>query len=86
MERIGYRFYYLFIICNFTNALFFWLFLPEVSRIPLEKMSEIFSGSWIVVGRSKELRAMAGGEQAGLVMSEKEKDIGMVESGREEKI
>ncbi|KAK5164820.1 uncharacterized protein LTR77_009484 [Saxophila tyrrhenica] len=58
MERIGYRYYFLFIICNFTNALFFWLFLPETTRLPLEKMNEVFAGPWIVVGSSKRVKAL----------------------------
>lgn len=54
MSSIGYRYYYLFIICNFTNALFFWLLLPETSCRPLEEMNAIFHSSWIVVGQSKQ--------------------------------
>ena len=33
MESIGWRFYLLFVVCNFTNALYFWAFQPEVSLI-----------------------------------------------------
>lgn len=55
MENIGYKYYYLFIICNFTNALFFWLLLPETARRPLEEMNYLFTHApWIVVGTSKE--------------------------------
>jgi len=55
MTNIGYRYYYLFVVCNLTNALFFWLFLPETARRPLEEMNQLFSHApWIVVGRSKE--------------------------------
>lgn len=32
----GWRFYLVFAICGFTNALFFWAFLPETRGIPLE--------------------------------------------------
>ncbi|RTE83952.1 hypothetical protein BHE90_001505 [Fusarium euwallaceae] len=53
MESIGYRFYFLFVVCNVTNALFFWVFLPETARRPLEQMNEIFSSkSWIVLGKN----------------------------------
>ena len=53
MESIGYRFYFLFVVCNVTNALFFWVFLPETARRPLEQMNEIFSSkSWVVIGKS----------------------------------
>lgn len=53
MESIGYRFYFLFIVCNITNALFFWAFLPETARRPLEEMNELFSShSWFVAGKT----------------------------------
>jgi hypothetical protein len=55
MTNIGYRFYYVFIICNFTNAIFFWMLLPETARRPLEEMNYLFSNApWFVVGTSKD--------------------------------
>jgi len=55
MENIGYKYYFLFIIGNATNALFFWLLLPETARRPLEEMNYLFTHApWIVVGTSKE--------------------------------
>lgn len=55
MTNIGYRFYFVFIVCNLTNALFFWLLLPETARRPLEEMNHLFSNApWVVVGTSKE--------------------------------
>ncbi|KAL1984801.1 hypothetical protein VTN96DRAFT_8645 [Rasamsonia emersonii] len=55
MTNVRYRYYFLFIICNFTNALFFWLFLPETSKLPLEEMNYLFSNApWVVVGLKKE--------------------------------
>ncbi|OQE37926.1 hypothetical protein PENCOP_c009G01204 [Penicillium coprophilum] len=55
MTRIGYRFYILFVVCNFTNALFFWLLLPETKRVPLEEMNQMFTNApWIVPGTSRE--------------------------------
>lgn len=33
---LGWKFYLVFAICGFTNALFFWAFLPETRGIPLE--------------------------------------------------
>jgi hypothetical protein len=54
MEAIGYRYYYLFTICNFTNAIFFWLLLPETKKVPLEEMNYMFSNApWIVPGSKK---------------------------------
>lgn len=36
IERIGDRDYYiLFCVCSFTNAVFFWLVLPETAKLPL---------------------------------------------------
>jgi len=54
MNNIGYRFYILFVVCNFTNAIFFWLLLPETARRPLEEMNYLFSNApWIVPGSDK---------------------------------
>ncbi|OAL30108.1 hypothetical protein AYO20_08911 [Fonsecaea nubica] len=55
MTNIGYRFYYLFIVCNLTNAIFFWLLLPETARRPLEEMNYLFEHApWIVVGTTRD--------------------------------
>ena len=55
MENIGWRFYILFVVCNLTNALFFWAFLPETARRPLEEMNYLFEKApWVVIGVSKE--------------------------------
>ncbi|KAJ0162371.1 hypothetical protein CTA2_4673 [Colletotrichum tanaceti] len=55
MESVGYQFYFLFVVCNITNAIFFWLFLPEIARRPLEDMNELFSSSsWIVAGKASK--------------------------------
>jgi len=51
---LGYKYYYLFIICNFTNALFFYLFLPETARLPLEEMNYLFTNApWLVARHDK---------------------------------
>ncbi|KAF7527954.1 hypothetical protein PCG10_001888 [Penicillium crustosum] len=55
MTNIGYRYYFLFVVCNFTNALFFWLLLPETKRVPLEEMNQMFTNApWIVPGTRRE--------------------------------
>ena len=55
MANIGYKFYYLFIIGNFTNAIFFWVLLPETARRPLEEMNYLFNNApWIVIGTTKD--------------------------------
>jgi hypothetical protein len=41
----------LFVVCNVTNAIFFWAFLPETKGRPLEEMNRLFSEtSWFVPG------------------------------------
>ncbi|KAE8152292.1 general substrate transporter [Aspergillus avenaceus] len=55
LDNVGYKYYLLFVICNFTNAVFFWLLLPETKKLPLEEMNYLFSNSpWIVLGTKKE--------------------------------
>lgn len=55
MENIGWRFYLVFVVCNLTNAIFFWAFLPETAKRPLEEMNYLFEHApWIVIGVSKE--------------------------------
>ena len=49
VANIGYKYYIVFIICNFTNAVFFWAFLPETAKRPLEEMNYMFSHApWFV--------------------------------------
>ena len=51
ITHIGWRYYILFIVCNFTNAVFFWAFLPETAKVPLEEMHYLFEKSpWFVPG------------------------------------
>lgn len=55
MSNIGYKYYYVFIICNLTNAIFFWALLPETARRPLEEMNYLFEHApWIVIGSTKD--------------------------------
>lgn len=77
MESISYRYYFLFVICNFTNALFFWLFLPETKCLSLEKMNEVFAGPWVVVGSSKSVKEL---RRVGLGESEVAGEKGAAES------
>ncbi|KAI0027416.1 general substrate transporter [Vararia minispora EC-137] len=41
--NIGWRFYLVFAICGFTNALTIWAFFPETKGRKLEEMDEFFS-------------------------------------------
>ncbi|GMM33033.1 hypothetical protein DASC09_003580 [Saccharomycopsis crataegensis] len=38
MDQVGWKFYYTFIFCCMSNAIFFWAFMPETRKIPLEVM------------------------------------------------
>ena len=49
MEKIGWRFYILFVVCNFTNAVWFWATQPETKKRPLEEMNYLFTNApWFV--------------------------------------
>jgi len=49
INSISWRFFLVFVICNFTNAIFFWAFMPETAKLPLEEMNTLFSSkSWFV--------------------------------------
>ncbi|KAJ9650302.1 hypothetical protein H2201_009309 [Coniosporium apollinis] len=49
MKTIGFKWYYLFCVCNFTNALFFWAILPETAKRPLEEMKYLFENAPLFV-------------------------------------
>lgn len=85
IEHIGgWRYYILFCVCNFTNAVFFWLVLPETAKLPLEDMSALFKQEpWLVpgtqtrkfiernkVGNSLEIAARTKQENFGVVHEE----------------
>jgi len=45
MENIGWKFYILFVVCNLTNAIYFWAFQPETKLRPLEEMNYLFTNA-----------------------------------------
>ena len=54
MAAVQWRYYLVFVICNFTNAVFFWLFLPETKQVPLEEMNFLFTHApWLIPGTDK---------------------------------
>jgi len=58
IENISWRYFLLFVICNFTNAIFFWAFMPETKLLPLEEMNELFSNTrWFVPGTTPKRRS-----------------------------
>ncbi|KAE9964554.1 hypothetical protein EG328_010362 [Venturia inaequalis] len=52
MKSIRWRWYILFCVCNFTNALFFWAFMPETAKRPLEEMNYLFTHAPLFVPTS----------------------------------
>ncbi|KAI1389533.1 general substrate transporter [Hypoxylon trugodes] len=57
VDAVGWQYFILFAVCNATNAVFFWLVLPETKRVPLEQMSTVIfapDAPWIVVGKQSE--------------------------------
>jgi len=55
IASISWRFFLVFVVCNFTNALFFWALMPETAKRPLEEMNVLFSSkSWFVPTMRKE--------------------------------
>ncbi|KAK3704158.1 hypothetical protein LTR37_013998 [Vermiconidia calcicola] len=49
IANIGYKYYFVFVVCNFTNALFFWAIQPETARRPLEEMNYLFTNAPLFV-------------------------------------
>lgn len=49
LTKIGWKFYIIFCVCNFTNAVFFWAIQPETAKRPLEEMNYLFTNApWFV--------------------------------------
>lgn len=53
INNIGWRYFLVFVVCNFTNAIFFWAFMPETARRPLEEMKVLFSTTSFFVPGNK---------------------------------
>ncbi|KAF2818436.1 general substrate transporter [Ophiobolus disseminans] len=54
MSNIGWKFYIVFVVCNLTNAIFFYCFLPETAKRPLEEMNYLFTNAPIFVPSIKK--------------------------------
>lgn len=57
LENSQWRFYLLFAICGFTNALTFWAILPETKGRTLEEMDMYFAETpWLVMGKTGAIK------------------------------
>ncbi|KAI1332648.1 MFS sugar transporter-like protein [Xylariaceae sp. FL0255] len=55
VDAVGWRYFLLFAIGNFTNTIFFYFVLPETKLLPLEEMNYLFSHApWIVARVNRE--------------------------------
>lgn len=48
-ENIGWKYYLVFTVCSFTNAITFYLFYPETKGRSLEEMDYFFKHSKVLV-------------------------------------
>lgn len=54
IKRLGWRYYMLFVLFNFTNAVYFWVTLPETKLLPLEEMNYLFNHApWVIPGSDR---------------------------------
>ncbi|RYP37117.1 hypothetical protein DL767_003071 [Monosporascus sp. MG133] len=54
VKDVGWKYFLLFVVCNFTNAVFFYLLLPETKLLPLEEMNYLFTNApWIMPGSDR---------------------------------
>ncbi|KIP07315.1 hypothetical protein PHLGIDRAFT_127752 [Phlebiopsis gigantea 11061_1 CR5-6] len=86
--NIGWKYYLVFAICGFTNALFFWAFLPETRGIPLEELDAYFSRAPIFIpGSHVELKDVGAREEelrrGRIVVGGLEEDVRIDEDGPE---
>jgi len=51
---ISQKWYILFCVCNFGNAVLFWAILPETAKRPLEEMNYLFTNAPMFVPSMKK--------------------------------
>ncbi|KAK4926061.1 hypothetical protein LTR49_006975 [Elasticomyces elasticus] len=49
LDSVGWHYYILFVVCNLTNAIFFWAFQPETAKRPLEEINYLFTNAPLFV-------------------------------------
>ncbi|KAF4547862.1 Sugar (and other) transporter-like protein 59 [Elsinoe fawcettii] len=74
INDVSWRYFLTFVICNLTNAIFFWAFMPETARLPLEAMNELFSSTGWFVPSSDTRGLRAAGMAHGSVEEKAELD------------
>ena len=77
VAAIGWKYYIVFIICNVTNGLFFWAFLPETKGLNLEDMDELFYESPTFIPGSK-WKPSSHVEQSARDIAKEEKGSGVI--------
>jgi hypothetical protein len=80
LQAIGWKFFILFCVTNFTNALFFWAFLPETKKAPLEEMKRLFTDApWFVPSMDRKLYSHRELNVRAEELAEKTRDVTHVE-------
>ncbi|EMC98473.1 hypothetical protein BAUCODRAFT_427418 [Baudoinia panamericana UAMH 10762] len=75
VDAIGWKYYVVFIICNFTNAIFFWAFQPETKGLNLEDMDELFRDHPVFVPTS-HWKPISDVEEHACELAKREQDAG----------
>ena len=66
----------MFIVCNLTNAIFFWCFQPETKGLNLEDMDELFRDSPTFIPGSKWIPSSDVNDLArGIAEDDRSKDL-----------
>ncbi|PQE19200.1 hexose carrier protein [Rutstroemia sp. NJR-2017a BBW] len=68
LDKIGFKFFYLFVVLNFLAAASYWIFFPETKGKTLEQMDELFGDQLV----PHALEDPAGAEAARVAMKEKD--------------
>lgn len=76
----GWKYYLVFTVCSFTNALFFWLFLHETKGRTLEEMDHLLRTAHIIVPLAKVEKIDATTREREFAESESSESSGCSES------
>ncbi|KAI7204655.1 sugar transporter STL1 [Hortaea werneckii] len=77
---VSWRYFITFVVCNFTNALFFWALMPETKKRPLEEMNALFSETqWFIPTAKTRNLGFHIEEFAGDIHAQRAKSVGQEE-------